>query len=67
MLCRAICDVDKVKRQFINKFVDWKIQSRRKPILLDGDRQTGKSHLLEQLVGAHFTQVNRLAFMNNLD
>jgi len=42
--------------------LDLKNRDKRKPILLDGARQTGKSYLLEE-VGAHFTQVVRLDFL----
>lgn len=41
----------------------WKAQATRKPILLDGARQTGKSYLLEKLFGKRFTQVIRLDFL----
>jgi predicted AAA+ superfamily ATPase len=63
MLISAVCDVYKLKRQLLNKLVDWKKQSKRKPVLLDDARKTGKSYLLEQLFGAHFTQVIRLDFL----
>jgi predicted AAA+ superfamily ATPase len=63
MLISAVCDVYKLKRQLLNKLVDWKKQSKRKPVLLDDARQTCKSYLLEQLFGAHFTQVIRLDFL----
>jgi predicted AAA+ superfamily ATPase len=35
MLFRTICDVYKLKRQLLNKLVDWKKQSKRKPVLLN--------------------------------
>jgi predicted AAA+ superfamily ATPase len=52
-----------VKRLLLDKLISWKEQSKRKPILLDGARQTGKSFLLEQLFGEHFKQVVRLDFL----
>ena len=36
---------------------------KRKPVLLDGARQTGKSFLLEKLFGEYFEQVIRLDFL----
>ena len=47
----------------LQQLLDWKKQDKRKPILLDGARQTGKSYLLEELFGAHFEQVIRLDFL----
>jgi len=52
-----------VKRLLLDSLIAWKKQNQRKPILLDGARQTGKSFLLEQLFGAHFEQVIRLDFL----
>ena len=52
-----------MKRLLLEKLITWKNQSERKPILLDGARQTGKSFLLEQLFGEHFEQVIRLDFL----
>ena len=52
-----------MKRLLLEKLITWKNQSQRKPILLDGARQTGKSFLLEQLFGEHFEQVIRLDFL----
>lgn len=52
-----------MKRLLLHKLISWKNQSNRKPILLDGARQTGKSFLLEQIFGGHFEQVIRLDFL----
>ncbi|MCI2282707.1 AAA family ATPase [Colwellia sp. MSW7] len=52
-----------MKRLLLDKLISWKNQSNRKPILLDGARQTGKSFLLEQIFGEHFEQVIRLDFL----
>jgi len=52
-----------MKRLLLDKLISWKKQAKRKPILLDGARQTGKSFLLEHLFGAHFEQVIRLDFL----
>ena len=43
----------------------WKNQLRRKPLLLDGARQTGKTYLLQVLLGAEFPRVQRLDFLEN--
>jgi len=52
-----------VKRLLLEKLIEWKNKSERKPILLDGARQAGKSFLLEELFGTHFEQVIRLDFL----
>lgn len=52
-----------MKRLLLQKLMDWKEQPARKPVLLDGARQTGKSYLLETLLGEHFEQVIRLDFL----
>lgn len=52
-----------MKRLLLDKLIAWKNLAQRKPILLDGARQTGKSYLLENLLGEHFTQVIRLDFL----
>ncbi|MTI11834.1 ATP-binding protein [Sansalvadorimonas verongulae] len=52
-----------MKRLLLQKLLAWKEQSTRKPVLLDGARQTGKSFLLEKLFGGHFNQVIRLDFL----
>ena len=50
-------------RLLLQKLNAWKDKKARKPILLDGARQTGKSFLLEKLFGAQFAQVIRLDFL----
>lgn len=52
-----------MERLLLQKLLAWKNTQTRKPILLDGARQTGKSYLLETLFGAHFDQVIRLDFL----
>ena len=52
-----------MERLLLQQLLDWKKRDKRKPILLDGARQTGKSYLLEKLFGAHFIQVVRLDFL----
>lgn len=52
-----------MKRLLLEKLITWKNKTQRKPILIDGARQTGKSFLLETLFGVHFEQVVRLDFL----
>lgn len=43
----------------------WKAKPERKPLLLDGARQTGKTYLLQELLGREFPGVLRLDFLEN--
>ncbi len=50
-------------RLLYDDLLAWKRLPRRKPVLLDGARQTGKTHLLEQLFGPReFRKVHKLDF-----
>ncbi len=52
-----------LQRLRINELVDWKRRPQRKPLLLDGARQVGKTVLLEQIFGANeFRRVHTLDF-----
>jgi len=52
-----------MKRLLLDELLSWKKKPERKPVLLDGARQTGKSFLLEKIFGEHFQQVIRLDFL----
>ncbi len=53
-----------MERLLTEKLIAWKSQSSRKPVLLDGARQVGKSYLVEHLFGKRcFAQVHKLDFM----
>lgn len=52
-------------RQLLEHFKDWKARPARKPILLDGARQTGKTYLLRELFGREFSQVLCVDFIEN--
>jgi predicted AAA+ superfamily ATPase len=52
-----------MKRLLLDKLLAWKAKSSRKPILIDGARQTGKTYLLKELLGREFANVLRLDFL----
>ncbi|MFT6924994.1 MAG: putative AAA+ superfamily ATPase [Psychromonas sp.] len=52
-----------MKRLLLSKLLEWKKKTQRKPLLIDGARQTGKTYLLGDLLGAHFDKVVRLDFL----
>jgi len=55
-----------MERTLTEKLIAWKGQSSRKPVLLDGARQVGKSYLVEHLFGEQcFVNVHKLDFMQD--
>ncbi len=52
-----------MKRLILEKLVAWKEQAERKPLLIDGARQTGKTFLLKELLGREFANVLRVDFL----
>ncbi len=54
-----------MKRLLLDKLIAWKEQTKRKPLLIDGARQTGKTFLLKELLGREFTRVLRVDFLEN--
>ncbi|MDO9317554.1 MAG: AAA family ATPase [Gammaproteobacteria bacterium] len=54
-----------MKRLLLEKLLAWKAQETRKPLLIDGARQSGKTYLLQTLLGSEFTNVLRLDFLEN--
>ena len=43
-----------MKRDFIEKLIEWKKSSRRKPLLITGVRQCGKTHVLKEFGAQYF-------------
>ncbi len=56
-----------MKRQLLDKLIHWKSQQQRKPLLIDGARQTGKTYLLKQLFGQEFANTLHLDFLERPD
>jgi predicted AAA+ superfamily ATPase len=52
-----------IQRKLLNELITWKNQPLRKPVLIDGARQTGKTYLLQHLFGAMFPRVLRIDFL----
>ena len=52
-----------MQRALLNELMAWKNQPLRKPVLVDGARQTGKTFLLEALFGKTFNNVLRIDFL----
>lgn len=54
-----------MKRLLLEKLIAWKDQGERKPLLIDGARQTGKTFLLQELLGREFANVLRVDFLES--
>lgn len=54
-----------MKRTLLNSLMTWKNQPERKPLLIDGARQTGKTFLLQILFGKTFANTLRIDFLEN--
>jgi len=52
-----------MKRQLLDKLLAWKAKEKRKPLLIDGARQTGKTYLLQRLLGDKFDNVLHVDFL----
>lgn len=54
-----------MERQLLSDLLRWKAKPERKPLLIDGARQTGKTYLLQSLFGQHFAQVLHIDFLES--
>lgn len=52
-----------MKRLILDKLLTWKAKKTRKPLVIDGARQTGKTYLLQTLLGNEFKNTLRLDFL----
>jgi len=53
-----------MERKLMSKLLKWKTQSNRKPLLLEGARQVGKTYLLQDFGKRHFKNVAYVNFQN---
>ena len=54
-----------MQRKCLQELQNWQKQSSRKPLLLDGARQVGKTYLIEYFGAQCFTKVHKLDFLAN--
>lgn len=54
-----------MQRTLLDALIAWKSQTSRKPLLIDGARQTGKTFLLQELFGKTFANTLRIDFLEN--
>ena len=56
-----------MKRFAIEKLIEWKTMRKRKPLILSGARQVGKTWLLNEFGNKHFSNTAYVNFDNNRD
>lgn len=56
-----------MKRGLISALIEWKTKSGRKPLILEGTRQVGKTYLLKDFGQKHFPQFHYLNFEKDAD
>lgn len=54
-----------MKRYLLKNLVDWKKNDRRKPLIIRGARQVGKSFLIREFGEAHFSDLITIDFERN--
>lgn len=54
-----------MQRTLLKNLMAWKAKPTRKPLLIDGARQTGKTFLLQELFGKTFANTLRIDFLEN--
>jgi hypothetical protein len=54
-----------MERTLLQSLIAWKNKAERKPLLVDGARQTGKTFLLQELFGKTFANTLRLDFLES--
>lgn len=51
-----------MKREILSNLLSWKQSTDRKPLLLQGARQTGKTYILKELGKTHYTNLHYFNF-----
>lgn len=54
-----------MQRKLLQELLNWKSQATRKPLLIDGARQTGKTYLLTELFSASFERTLHIDFLKH--
>ena len=59
------CEVMWMKRYAMEKLITWKTAKKRKPLIIRGARQVGKTWLMKEFGGAYFENTAYVNFDNN--
>ena len=54
-----------MKRDAMQKLVEWKERPNRKPLIIKGARQVGKTWLMKEFGRMYFSKVAYVTFYNN--
>ena len=54
-----------MRRNVAQKLIDWKGQHDRKPLIISGARQVGKTYILKEFGKSHFPQCHYFNFEKN--
>lgn len=54
-------------RELLNTLIEWKAKTQRKPLLIDGARQTGKTYLLKDIFAEQFDHAWHFDFLERPD
>ncbi|TKF25467.1 ATP-binding protein [Vibrio kanaloae] len=54
-----------MNRKLLQELLAWKNKTARKPLLIEGARKTGKTFLLQKLLGREFKKTLRVDFLQN--
>lgn len=55
----------RIRRTILDRLLSWRAATSRKPLLLDGARQTGKTYLLKEMFAAHYERSVRFDFLES--
>ena len=61
----SLCIIEIMKRTLYEKLIEWKNSADRKPLILKGARQTGKTYLLSEFGKREFNNMHYLNFQKN--
>ena len=50
-----------MKRKILSKLIEWKNKKNRKPLIVNGARQVGKTYILKEF-GSHYYE--KMAYVN---
>ena len=55
-----------MERHLINRLIKWKNDKNRKPLILSGARQVGKTWLMNEFGKRYYKKVAYITFFNNV-
>lgn len=65
MVSAFLCNFARMKRYAIDDLVRWKESHRRKPLIVEGARQVGKTWLVKEFAAKHYKNIAYVNFEND--